>query len=181
MNIIVDVDDCVADLVGEWLKRYNFDYGESLKKSDVTEWDISKFLRKPENKEFLYQYIEDPNLYNNIKPIKDSLWGINKLKSMGNRVIFVTASTIGSAGRKFQWLKDHKFIDNKNDYVETLDKSIIRGHWMIDDRFLNVKSFHGRAILFDAFWNRCEQWDLKAKSWKHVIKIISSVGEFGYL
>jgi len=181
MQIIVDVDDVCANLVEEWIRRYNFDYGDNLKKSSIIEWDISKFIKEPKNKEFLYQYIEDPLLYENMAQIKDSLWGIKKLKSMGNRVIFVTSSTIGCAGKKYLWLRKNGYIETKKDYYEGDDKSVFRGHWIIDDRPLNVRSFNGRAIMFNQPWNKNEQWDLKCKDWKHVIKTISSIGEFGYL
>lgn len=173
MKIIVsDVDDVCADLVTEWLKRYNKDWNDNVKKSDLTDWDISLFIKDKNNKKYLYEYIEDPSLYDKIKPIKNSLWGINTLRNFGYRIIFVTSSTSGSAGRKFHWLQDYGFIENKKDYIEAYDKSLIFGDYMIDDKLDNVQSFTGKGILFGEMWGNV--WNRKAKNWKEVINLISS-------
>ncbi len=170
--IISDVDDVCGNLIDEWLKRYNRDWNDTLKKSEITEWDISLFLKDKNNKKQFYEYIEDPTIYDSIKPIKNALWGINTLRSFGYRIVFVTSSTIGHAGRKFRWLQDHGFIEHKKDYIEAFDKSLIIGDYMIDDRIDNVRTFSGKGILFGEMWHKSD-WDRKAKNWKEVINLIS--------
>ncbi len=174
MKIIVsDVDDVLADLVFIWLKLYNADFKENIKKSDITEWDIGSFLKYPNNRKYLYEYIENPSIYDKIKPIKDSLWGINKLRSFGYRVIFVTSSTLGQTNRKYQWLKDYGFIDNRKDYFEAIDKSVFNCEYMVDDKFDNVINCNGKGILFEQNWNKKEIWGRKCNGWKEVINLIS--------
>ena len=40
LTIAVDVDDVVADLITEWLKRYNHDYNDTKTPADITQWAI---------------------------------------------------------------------------------------------------------------------------------------------
>lgn len=175
MKIVVsDVDDTVASLVETWIKLYNVDFKDNIKKSDIVAWDIGSFIKNPNNRQYLYEYIEDPTIYDKIKPIKDSLWGINKLKNMGYRVVFATASTIGASGRKYRWLKDYGFIDSKSDYIECYDKNLVRGDYIIDDRFDNVINFQGKGILYSQPWNLKDNWNMRCNNWKEVINLISS-------
>ena len=54
-TIILDVDDVVLNLVPNWLKLYNRDFNDNLTKEQITEWNITKFI-KPEAKYSIYQY-----------------------------------------------------------------------------------------------------------------------------
>jgi 5'(3')-deoxyribonucleotidase len=176
--VISDVDDTLANFVPRWIERFNSEWHQDLTLDQITDWDIGQFLKNSEYKKYLYGYLEDPSLYDNVEPIKDSLWGINKLRKMGHRVIFVTSTPSGQIGRKYIWLKDNGFITSKEDYYEAHDKSVFRGEWIIDDRFSTVSVFRGKGILFERNWNKKEQWNLKAKNWKQVINIIKSIGDF---
>lgn len=172
-QLVCDIDDVLLDLVQEWIRRYNFDFQENIKKSDITDWDLSQFIQNKNNKEYLYQYIEDPSIYDNIKPIKNSLWGINQLRKLGYRVLFVTSATKGHHLRKLQWLQDYNFIDHRKNYFEAVDKSVYIGEYIIDDKFDNVINFQGKGILYQQSWNIKENWNRKCNGWKEVINLIS--------
>jgi 5'-nucleotidase len=125
MIIGVDVDDVCGDLITPTLARYNKEYGDNLTKNQILEWDISKFV-KPECGKDIFKYFELKDLYDEVYPIEGALETINLIKSVDEiRVVYITTATIGSAGRKLQWLFDHKFCNNKKDYVETADKSLV--------------------------------------------------------
>ena len=173
-QFVCDIDDVLLDLVSEWIRRYNFDFQENIKKSDINDWDLSQFIKNKNNKKYLYQYIEDPSIYDNIKPIKNSLWGIKQLRNLGYRIIFVTSSTMGHTNRKMKWLQDHKFLDDRRNYYEAIDKSVFIGEYIIDDKFDNVVNFKGKGILYTQPWNLKENWNRKCGSWKEVVSLISS-------
>lgn len=165
----VDVDDVVADLMTAWLKRYNKDYNDNLKKSKITDWAVHTFT-KPECGMSMYDYIEDKTLYDEVKPIPNALAGVKLLKTMG-RVIFITASTLGCAGRKYTWLQEHGFIDSMDDYVECKDKQLIKVDALIDDRYQNV--MHSQSnCLFSQPWNKKYEYNMRIKNWKELINII---------
>jgi len=144
MIVLSDIDDVVADFVPNWLRKYNKQYNDTLKKSKILNWNVSEFIKEKENKDRLYEYLNDPKLYDDVVPIKNALWGINELRNMGHRVIFVTGG--GYPNRKFQWLSDHGFQPTKDNYVEILNKYLIKGDWLIDDGYHNIVTFPNNSL-----------------------------------
>lgn len=177
LTVAVDVDETVADLLPAWLEMYNDDYGDSLRVTDITGWDLTKFV-KPECGNKIYTYLT-PELYNMVDPIPGALEGVEYLRKQGHRVIFVTSTPKGCEGAKLKWLVDKEFLDKKgaygdgrvyDDYIEIHDKSLIRADIMIDDRPENLFSFNGYRILYRANHNlafsgsvkdisRADDWD----------------------
>ena len=124
-TIAVDVDGTVADLHTVWLARYNQDYNDNLQSNEIIAWNIHEFT-KPECGKRMYEYIEYPSIYDDVLPINGSLEVINELKAKRKdlRIIYVTNSTLGTAGRKYTWLKHYGFLDKLDDYVEAKDKAL---------------------------------------------------------
>ena len=100
MRILVDVDGVCADLHSSWLRRYNEDYNDHLIAADITRWQIHEFA-KPECGTKIYEYLSDPALYEDTMEIWGALDGINKLRSLGHEVVFVTSGFIPG---KVEWL-----------------------------------------------------------------------------
>lgn len=153
--VAVDVDGTVAGLHPVWLGRYNYDFNDNLQVEDIVDWNIHQFA-KPECGKQMYKYIEDPSLYNDVLPITGSLEVISELKVERKdlRFVYVTNSTIGTAGRKYTWLKQYGFLDKQDDYVEAKDKSLIKADMLIDDYQENLISFIGYKLLLHSAWNR---------------------------
>lgn len=166
--LAIDVDGVVADLHPVWLARYNKDYNDNMTVEDWTEWNIENLV-KPECGQKIFEYIREPNIYDEVKPIEGALEKIQDLKNY-HRIIYVTSSEPSVSGRKYYWLKEHGFVKNRMDYVEALDKTLICARYLIDDDFYNVKNFtHGSnrfGILFDQIWNRGQSWKYRIKGWK---------------
>lgn len=157
LTIAVDVDDTVANLIGEWLRRYNRDWNDSKTPADITQWAISKCV-KPECGTKILKYLEDADLYDDINPIEGALTGVDALRAAGHRVIFVTscgrnASTIGRGGDKFEWLKSHGFFDGVADpyldFIICADKTQVAADVIVDDRWDTIKAWQnaGRAAI----------------------------------
>lgn len=172
MNILVDVDDVCADLVSRWLSLYNEDFNDNLTKADIQSWNIAEYV-KPEAAESIYEYLERDDLYDDVHPITGALLGIERLRNMGHRIIFVTTATKGHAGKKLEWLQKHGFLSpnkiNDIDYVECADKTLINGDLIIDDRFTTVEKFGDRGILFTQTWNKHKKWIIRADTWSDII------------
>lgn len=143
--ILCDVDDVVADLLGEWIRRYNRDWNDTLTRDDFTDWDCTKFV-KPECGVRFYRYLDQAEIYSAVKPVEGSQAAIETLRSNGHRVVFVTA---GIHPGKYEWLRDYGFLKHPRDYVIAADKSLIQGTALIDDRLSTMRDYTGgRAILF---------------------------------
>jgi 5'(3')-deoxyribonucleotidase len=164
--LAVDVDGVIAANHVEWLRRYNKDYNDTMTKDDWTTWDIH-MLVKPVCGIKIYEYLKDPTLYENIKPIPDALETIKKL-SKKYRIIYVTTTPIEVSGVKYNWLKKYNFITRIQDYVECSDKSLIRAEYLIDDNIDNVRTFGGVGYIFTQPWNVNWYWPFRINNWQEV-------------
>jgi len=162
--IAVDIDDVIADLVTEWLRLYNSDYGDNLVPERITSWGAISSETKCGDK--MYEYLNYPKLYSGVLPVEKSFWGINNLRMMGYRVVFATASW---HSEKIKWVKDNKFMDNEDDLVITRDKSLVRSSFLIDDRPKNIRDFKDTGILFTKPWNKDFKWDNRCNNWDEVV------------
>lgn len=175
-TILVDVDGPVADLLPEWLRLYNIDYGDELTPDQIANWDMTLYVKR-ECGPLIYEYL-DGEIYDGVDRVSDALDGVNKLREMGHRVIFVTSSPEGTGDAKYTWLKRNKFLPDGRyspDYIEAHDKSLVRGDILIDDRLENVKSFPGETILWDAPYNRSEVHGFRAHNWADVVADVGSL------
>lgn len=172
----IDVDDVVADLLPVWISKYNIDYGDSLHPSRITDWDMVQFV-KPQCGKHIYDYLEDPTLYEDIEPIENSLWGVNVLRELGFRLAFITASTSGHSGIKRKWLKNYMFLESNSEYYEAYDKSLIASDYLIDDRDLNVINAYGQGIIFDHPHNQTLQGYPRVYNWEDIVKYFETVAK----
>jgi 5'-nucleotidase len=177
--IAVDVDAVVLDLITKWLALYNHDYDDDLKYEDIVEWDISKLV-KPECGEKMFDYLHYPNLYTDIQPMPGAIEGVQALRNLGARVIFVTAGiNFGKFHRLVELglLPDSQYEAEK-DYIVAHDKYLIKADILIDDRDLNIKTFPGWGILMDQPWNRAFKSPFRAWDWSYVVHLARTM--FGY-
>lgn len=150
--IAVDVDGVVANIHSPWLERYNRDYDDNLTAKDIKSWGISEYVKVACGEE-IYSYLSDPTLYDDVTPVLDALYGVNLLRKMDYRVVFVTDASV-HPGQKMRWLQDWGFLSDVKDYYEARDKSLIASDYLIDDRIFNVQNAHGRGIIFAQEWNK---------------------------
>jgi 5'-nucleotidase len=167
--ILVDVDYVTARTHEQWLKRYNDEFEDNLRMEDVKSWGIDQYV-KPVCGKQIYKYLRDTDLYDNVLPVEGALWGVNTLRSMGHRVVFLSAGIhIG----KLDWLLKHKFIETEKDLIIAQDKSLINSEFLIDDGWHNIESFkQGIGLLFDAPHNRQFDYSLRVCDWKGVVEMI---------
>lgn len=163
--VAVDVDGVLANIHDVWLARYNKDYNDNFTVDQWVDWGIHKFV-KPECGIKIYDYIEDPSIYDDALPIPYAQEAIEFMKEHV-RIIFVTNSTVGTFGAKYKWLRKYGFLDNQDDYVECKDKSLIFAHQMIDDNIDNLNKFLGpQKYLYTQPWNKDKDCEWRIYDWK---------------
>lgn len=174
--LAIDVDGVVADLHTTWLNMYNKDWNDNLQTEDIVDWNIHQFTKK-ECGMLMYDYIENPFIYDYVNPIEGSFKYIPLLREK-YRIIFATSSTIGTMGKKYIWLKKHNFIENLDDYTELKDKSLIRANALLDDYHVNLYSFLGKKYLFDSNWNKNKEKNeiIRVYGWENAyLKIMETM------
>ena len=187
MIIACDVDGVVADLQSEWLRRYNKDYEDTLTLEDWTTFGVHEKCKCGTK---LYEYLHDPTLYPAVLPVHNALYGVNLLRTLGHRVVFVTSCVPGMTDGKYDWLVENKFLAPSNDgwwgglsddFIVTGDKSLIDADILIEDRAETViewveKRRH-RAIIINRPWNRgvdmrssLTAWITWVDDWREVVE-----------
>lgn len=147
--VAMDVDEVCADLLSEWLYRYNLDYCDGLTPKKVRGWGLAEQV-KPECGKRIYEILHEPDLYDYVKPIPGALSAVRYLRKLGIRVVFVSSCVAGSVDAKVAWLQRHKFLPAGNsirDFIACTDKSLIGADVLLDDHILNVEAYQRHAIL----------------------------------
>lgn len=168
--VALDVDDVCLELMENWLKFYNHDFNDFLTSNDITAWDIGKFV-KPNARKYIYRYIEEPEVFLTAHPVEGALQGVKILKSAGFRVVYVTANNPEKA--KETWLMDNGFMEDRSDFYQAYDKSLIHADFLLDDKYDNVVSFkYGVGCLFSRPTNQHYLHHNRVNSWPEFIKLV---------
>lgn len=173
-TILVDIDGVVANLLPAWVEIYNQRYNDDLRPGDITQWNMTQFV-KPECGKDIYKILFEEELYEQVDPIPGAREGIEQLRETGHRVVFLSSGNEVSRGAKIRWLREHGFIEpasqNPNARgvinAEEEDKELIRGDLMIDDYVGNLEQTEMPGVLFGAPYNqqhadrfpRVKNWD----------------------
>lgn len=172
------MDGVVANTHAAWLDLYNADYDDDLDYSEITDWDMAKFV-KPECGRKIYEYLTRPDFYELVVPMDYSLLSMDMLREMGHRIIFVSA---GFFPAKVEWLHNYGFLkeypyndgrwQTAADIIIAYDKNLINGDILIDDRTDNVLAFDGQSILFNQPWNLKDKFGIRVDGWMEIVDIL---------
>jgi len=188
--VACDADGVTCNLHDAWYARYNRDYGDDLTMERVVRWNVHEFV-KPECGKKIYDYLHDPDLYEDVQPIEGALAGVQALREAGHNVLFTTSCAWGMTDQKAEWFRRHGFITGPrlpllpDDFVPVNDKLLIAADLLIDDRAETVRRWveqkRSRALLFDyphnrylakevpsAFW----QWCTPVANWREIVALI---------
>lgn len=146
--VAVDVDETVADLLGEWLRRYNEKSGDALLPEDLRDWDIKPRLRDGwQDGEAFYDILYESDIYRHVLPIQGARTAVRRLKAAGYRVVFASSCSHGTEHHKAAWLRRYGFIESDKDFIGAQDKSLVRADILCDDGPHNIAAFKGRKFL----------------------------------
>lgn len=174
MRILIDIDSVLADIMEVWLPRYNHDYNDDLEKEEITDWEMTKFV-KPECGKKIYSYLLQDELYDDMPMVDGALEGVRALERWGHEVFYVTA---GFNLGKFRWMKRNGFLGDgylaDRKYIVCYHKNMISGDLIIDDNVDTVKNYPNGGIIFDQPWNR-GNYMLRAVGWDEVLRLVENL------
>ncbi|MBX4152232.1 5' nucleotidase, NT5C type [Paenibacillus lautus] len=162
-----DQDNVIADLLSEWVRRYNNDYNDNLKPGQVNTWNWHH-LCKPECGTKIYTYLDDPDLFLSLSIMEGSQEVLRELSYTYDIYIVTAPFNPNNVVPKYQWLKENfPFLDEEK-FVFTRDKSVIRAEYLIDDKPKNLETFQGNQILYAAPHNLKEDRFYRVNNWEEV-------------
>lgn len=170
-RIAIDMDEVIADTLGNFLKTYNADLGRNLTKAELHGRRVLE-ATPPEDLQRVREYFRSEKFFAEIDVMEDSQDVVRGL--VQKYEVFITTAAMEvpvSFKPKFNWLQQHfPFIPASN-VVFCGDKSIIRADYLIDDNVRHFERFQGEGVLFTAHHNVNETRYRRVDNWRDVRKM----------
>ncbi len=170
-RIAVDMDEVIADALGELLIRYNRERGTKFTKADLQGKWLWQVLPSGDQ-ERIERYLQSDDFFEDLPVIADSQQ-VLRLLSQRYEIFIATAAMAfpNSFGPKFRWLRRHFSFLSPHNFVFCGDKSILHADFLIDDMPRNLASFRGEGILFTSPHNVGAVGYRRVDNWQDVRKI----------
>lgn len=184
--ILIDMDDVLAEFTGEWLRRYNLDYSDTITAEVFDGWDATKHV-KPECGNKIFEYFKAPGIYRHLEPKPGSQEVVQELIDLGAEVLIVTDSPMGCTfgaenwngsnptDDKRAWLLEHFPMISPDNVIVARKKWYVHGDILIDDKPATIEKFqelNRKIIAMEMPYNRKTPAHLRAKSWTDVREIL---------
>jgi 5'(3')-deoxyribonucleotidase len=172
--ICVDMDEVIADALGEHILRYNRDFREKLTVADLHGRWIWDFV-PPERLSTIERYMRSADFFSSLQVMPHAQRVLERLQEKYEVYIATAAMEIPTSfTAKFQWLKEHFPFIRPSHIVFCGDKGILRGDYLIDDNPRQLRRFRGEGILFSAPANAFVTGFRRVKDWLEVERMFLS-------
>ncbi|HTJ29928.1 MAG TPA: hypothetical protein VL346_05485 [Acidobacteriaceae bacterium] len=167
-RICVDMDEVMADTLGEHLRRYNERFKANIVLADIEGkglWGLVGEDRIDDLRDLIHaeDFFEDLDVMPGAQEV---------LAHLNQRFeVFIATQAMSvpnSFGPKFRWLQRHFPFLSPSRYIFCGDKSILLADYLIDDTPRNLEHFHGRGLLYDAPHNRAARGFTRVNNWQEV-------------
>lgn len=191
-TVLVDTDEVLADfksayleLVHEYMDRFG-KHGARFNREQITEYRIEDspfFLELKKDWPMLPVWVNEQITRREgfcwgIKPFAGARESLDELQKIAH-VYIVTSPWHESKTwmhERVAWLDHHMGMPHKR-IVQTNDKSVVHGHFMIDDKPENLLTWtHGMGLLWDQAHNRGPNAAslTRVLNWSHAMGYIKS-------
>ncbi len=170
-RIAVDMDEVIADALGELLARYNRERDANFTKEDLRGKWLWQVLPAGGQK-LIESYLHSDEFFEDLPVIAGSQ---EVLRQMAERhEVFIATAAMAfpnSFGSKFRWLRRHFPFLSPHNFVFCGDKSILQADTLIDDMPYNLASFRGEGILFTSPHNLGNTEYRRVDTWQQIGEI----------
>ena len=140
----IDIDGVIWDLVTPWLAQYSDIIDEQIGLTDITEYDITKFVKSPETLWYILEmscFWDNVNLYDGVRDAIKELIEDDRFE-----IYIVTKTSYKVAAAKFARL--FKLIPelNEENIVVASNKGILDLDFLIDDYERNLLGILDKGV-----------------------------------
>ena len=173
-RICIDMDEVMADALGEHLVRYNKHFGEQLTVAELQGkwlWEVVSADRH----EVLEAYLRSDDFFDVLDVMPDSQRVIGRLQQ--NYEVFIATAAMEiptSFASKYRWLARHFPFIPASHIVFCGDKSILRADYLIDDNPRQLLRFSGEGILYSSPHNINVKGFRRVDNWLDVERLFLS-------
>ncbi len=173
--ICVDMDEVIADALGEHLLRYNRDFSERLTPADLEGRWLWDFV-PAERQQTLVDYMMSEDFFAVLRVMPHAQRVLERLQSRYEIYIATAAMEVPSSfNAKFHWLKQHFSFIPPSHIVFCGNKSILRGDYLIDDNPRQLRLFRGEGILFSSPANVHVKGFRRVRDWLEIEELFLAV------
>ena len=173
MRIALDFHSVLNDLQIPWIAAYMAEhgpahlerFGKPLEKSDITDWDIEKFVI-PKAKGKMYSYLAEESLHMSAPPMPYAVEVTRRLAAQGHEFLVITDSVMIWA--IMGYLKEHypHIPDIRGSVLRIPNKlkaqaaAALGCTDLIEDYTPNLAGFSGRGWLINTAYNAAHEHPL---------------------
>jgi 5'(3')-deoxyribonucleotidase/uncharacterized protein with PQ loop repeat len=172
LRIAIDMDEVMADALGEHLRRYNRAFAGTLTPADLHGRHLEDCI--PAEHRDATEAMLDSTFFAELAVMADCQDVVREL--MVNHDVFIVTAAMDvpcSFDAKYRWLRQHfPFVPTSN-FVFCGDKHIIDADYLIDDRPRHFARFKGTPLLFSAPHNAGETGYHRVSSWTEVRDVLA--------
>jgi 5'(3')-deoxyribonucleotidase len=173
-RIAVDMDEVIADALGEHIIRYNRTFNGQVVRETLHGKRIYDVIPR-EHHAGCVELVFTEDFFADLDVLPGAQEVLQRLSQ--NHEIFITTAAMEvpkSFNAKYHWLLRHfPFISPLN-FVFCGNKGIIAADYLIDDNPRHFKHFQGEGILFDAPANQHVTGYRRVKNWFEVEALFSA-------
>ena len=172
--ICVDMDEVIADALGEHLLRYNRDFSTNITTKDLHGRWIWDYV--PEDRlETLEAYLSSEDFFAVLQVMPDSQRVLKALQQHYDVYVATAAMEVPTSfNAKFKWLERHFPFIQPSHIVFCGDKGILRGDYLIDDNPRQLSRFQGEGILYTSPANAYVTGFRRVNNWLDVETLLLS-------
>src|SRR5262245_31245693 len=166
-RIAIDMDEVMADALGEQLRRYNAMSGATITATDLEGCHLEDYI--PPAQRAAAEALFDASFFENLAVMPDCQAVVEELAARFD--VFVVSAAMDvpcSFDAKYRWLQRHFPFVPPSQVVFCGDKAIVDADYLIDDRPRHFAKFRGQALLFSAPHNIGETRYTRVASWREV-------------
>ena len=175
--IAVDVDLTVVDSVTPWKAWYTKLTGHDLGEVTSENNNLEEMMK---NHNDPMQFWRQPDLYDNLQPIKEAVRALKKLHNMGYKIIFVSACQPEHEVSKRMFLgRNFPYHDG---FISTGDKKHVACDYFIDDYKKYCRQQNDRATVFQikTELNSSSNGEFAYVDWEEIVEIMEEEFSKGY-
>ena len=148
--IYIDIDETLNELIEVLMKLYGEKYNDPRRKKDIEKYYFLDTL-KPECKNFFKEFCTEEVL-ETLEMVPHAKEVVEELID-NHDVFFLTAAHPNTLRIRDKWLKKH--IDNysSSQFIRCNNKTLLKGHLLIDDCIYNHYGSIENSILVNQPWN----------------------------
>lgn len=175
LRICVDMDEVMADTLGEHLRRYNTLFQDNITTEDLWGkglWDVVASDRL----EGLREILHSEDFFEDLAVLPDAPEVLRELA--GRFEVFIATQAMSvptSFAPKYRWLQRHFPFLPPTHYVFCGDKSILRADYLLDDLPRNLARFEGTGVLYSAPHNLATSGFARVSNWREVAAYFAGV------